>query len=214
MPSFAIREKPQRREPSLAFPSLALAFASFRLISDLFSASRFILIKSIAFQPSRSVFLPSSDCPDSKLYFISSIISTLRRYYPHVFLLIFHSHTKSRVLLTRASSSTFTRSYTIAPRSLFSVSSWSSERWHYFAWWIPLFRSILLNCGWDNTSCAPLRPTRRFETNPHSRFPIIRSFILTPLLIYLSIYGTTITSSATKRQFRIRVCEDRLHSTQ
>lgn len=153
------------------------------------------MIKSIAFQPSCSVFLLSfslslsiAPYPDSKLYFISSIISTLRGYYPHVFLLTFHPHTRSRVLPTRSSPSTSTRSYTIAPRSLSSVNSWSSERWHYFAWWPPLFRPILLNCGRDNTSCAPLRPTRRFETNPHPRFPIIRSFILTPLPTYLSTY--------------------------
>lgn len=191
MSSFAIREKSQRREPSFAFPSLALVFASFRLIPDL---SFLLLVLSwlkvfrLNLHALSFFSLPIASYPDSKLYFISSIISTLRGYYPHVFLLIFHPHTGSRVLPTRASSSTSTRSYTIAPRSLFSVSSWSSERWHYFASWPPLFRSILLNCGRDNTSCAPLRPTRRFETNPHSRFPIISQFYpntSTNLLIYL-----------------------------
>lgn len=87
----------------------------------------------------------------------------------------------------------------MAPRSLFSVSSWSPERRHYFARWPPLFRSILLNCGRDNTS---LRPTRRFETNPHSRFPIICSFILTPLPTY-QWYTGSITSLAAERQFRL-----------
>ena len=59
-----------------------------------------------------------------------------------------------------------------------------------------LFRSSLLNCGWDNTPYRPLRTTRCFETNPHSHLPIIRTFIPTSYLLYRAKFQLSSTDRA------------------